>query len=81
MRERKGTPDGENIKWPIFVNFVAMGLYLPNSVTKIPVPAETENFLGVLTGKPAFLLGHIARSLLLGLYGARGAPGRTMLIG
>ncbi len=25
MRERKGTPDGENIKWPIFVNFVAMG--------------------------------------------------------
>jgi hypothetical protein len=41
-------------------------LYLPNSVTKIPVPAEIENFLGVLTGKPAFLLGHIARSLLLG---------------
>ena len=42
-------------------------LYLPNSVTKFPVPAETENFLGVLTGKPAFLLSHIARSLLLGL--------------
>jgi len=42
---------------------------------------ETEIFLGVLTGKLAFLLGHIARSLLLGLYGARGAPGRTMLIG
>ena len=55
--------------------------YEQNSVTKIPVPAEIENFLGVLTGKPAFLLGHIARSLLLGLYGARGAPGRTMLIG
>src|SRR5262249_43821769 len=26
MRSRKGPPpDGENIKWPIFVNFVAMG--------------------------------------------------------
>jgi hypothetical protein len=31
-----------------------------------PVPAEMENFLGVLTGKSAFLLGHIARSFLLG---------------